>query len=128
MPLIPIQRIMILNTIGIKLCCFLAILAMIGLPTESYAKTSKRNLIQSINAKEKSIKVNGNTYFMREDVRITYKGKKAKFEDIKVGMRGTINARVRTVKGVGKGADKKKNTYDVRTIYAHDFTPRAKKK
>ena len=111
-----------------KICCIVAVLMMIALPTESLAKSSKRNLITKINAKEKSVTVNGKVYVMRAGAKITYKGKKAKFSDLKVGMRVTMSSRVKAFRGFTENKKAKENIYEFNALRANDYTPREKKK
>lgn len=108
-----------------KSCYLLTALMLLALTSELHAKKnekkrSTRNIITKINAKEKSITVNKKIYFMRSDVRITVEGKKAKFKDLKVGMRVSLSARV---KSFGKDGGRGKNTYEVRLVKAHIVEP-----
>ncbi|MFK7911661.1 MAG: hypothetical protein AB8F34_13820 [Akkermansiaceae bacterium] len=93
---------------------------LIAIPSEAFAKgkkkTSTRNLITKIDVKGNSITVNKKIYVMRRDVMITLGGEKAKFEDLKVGMRVSLSARIKTF---GNKREKKANIYEVRRVSAH---------
>ena len=100
-----------------KSCYLLTVMMMFTMVGELHAKKkpSTRNIITQINAKDRFFTMNKKIYYMRSDVRIYLGGKKAKFSDLKVGMRATVTARV---KSFGKDGGRGKNTYEVNQVRA----------
>ena len=106
-------------------CYVLTVLMMLAMASDLQAKKkerkpSTRNIITKINAKDRNFEMNKKVYYMRSDVRISVEGKKAKFSDLKVGMRVSVTARV---KSFGKDGGRGKNTYEVRLVKAHIVEP-----
>ena len=103
-----------------KSCYLLTVMAMLAMASELHAKKkerkpSTRNIITKIDAKQRSFTMNKKVYFMRSYVSIYVEGKKAKFVHLKVGMRATVTARV---KSFGRDGGRGTNTYEANQVRA----------